>query len=114
MIIEAFILTPFISVPHTRFLCILIFLQYWVSQGNKWCDFCKIYIANNPSSIRTHEFGQRHKDSVAKRLADQRKSNALKEKEKQQALKDMDRIEAVRSEAYSCALHVVFIDVSLS
>ncbi|URE20898.1 U1 zinc finger, partial [Musa troglodytarum] len=36
---------------------------YWVSQGNKWCDFCKIYIANNPLSIRTRELGQRHKDN---------------------------------------------------
>ncbi|THU60047.1 hypothetical protein C4D60_Mb07t08500 [Musa balbisiana] len=43
--------------------------ESWVSQGNKCCDFCKIYIANNPLSIRTHELGQRHKDNVAKRLA---------------------------------------------
>ncbi|CAN4112243.1 unnamed protein product [Withania somnifera] len=21
--------------------------EFWVSQGNKWCDFCKIFIANN-------------------------------------------------------------------
>ncbi|KAL1561034.1 zinc finger protein ZOP1 [Salvia divinorum] len=30
---------------------------------NKWCDTCKIYISNNPASIRNHELGQRHKDS---------------------------------------------------
>lgn len=74
--------------------------EYWVSQGNKWCDFCKIYIANNPASIRTHEFGQRHKDNVAKKLADIRKENASKEKEKQQALKDMERIEAQARRRY--------------
>ncbi|KAI5084705.1 hypothetical protein GOP47_0000874 [Adiantum capillus-veneris] len=79
------------------FLCIV---QYWVSQGNKWCDFCKIYIANNSASIRTHEAGQRHKDNVAKRLNDIRKENASKEKERQQALKDMERIEAQARRSY--------------
>lgn len=74
--------------------------EYWVSQGNKWCDFCKIYIANNSASIRTHEAGQRHKDNVAKRLNDIRKENASKEKEKQQALKDMERIEAQARRSY--------------
>ncbi|KAB2602947.1 hypothetical protein D8674_003952 [Pyrus ussuriensis x Pyrus communis] len=52
--------------------------EYWVSQGNKWCDFGKIYILYNPSSIRNHELGQRHKDNVAKKLADMRKEKACK------------------------------------
>ncbi|KAH9316178.1 hypothetical protein KI387_024805, partial [Taxus chinensis] len=67
---------------------------YWVSQGNKWCDQCKIFISNNPISIRTHELGQRHKDNVTKRLATMRKENIAKEKEKQQAIKDLQQIEA--------------------
>lgn len=70
-------------------------LQYWVSQGNKWCDFCKIYIANNPSSIRNHELGQRHKDNVAKRLASMRKENAAKEKEQKEAAHAFEQIESV-------------------
>ncbi|KAH7297274.1 hypothetical protein KP509_26G063000 [Ceratopteris richardii] len=74
--------------------------EYWVSQGNKWCDFCKIYIANNAASIRTHEAGKRHKENVSKRLNDIRKENASKEKERQQALKDMDRIEAQARRSY--------------
>ncbi|KAF8405076.1 hypothetical protein HHK36_009973 [Tetracentron sinense] len=68
--------------------------EYWVSQGNKWCDFCKIYIANNPLSIRTHELGQRHKDSVAKRLASMRKENAAKDKEQKEAARALEQIEA--------------------
>ncbi|MCO5586572.1 hypothetical protein L7F22_040513 [Adiantum nelumboides] len=78
----------------------LMELLYWVSQGNKWCDFCKIYIANNSASIRTHEAGQRHKDNVAKKLNDIRKENASKEKERQQAMKDMERIEAQARRSY--------------
>lgn len=70
-------------------------VQYWVSQGNKWCDICKIYISNNPSSIRNHELGQRHKDNVEKRLTTMRKDSAAKEKEKKDAAKALEQIEAV-------------------
>jgi len=74
--------------------------EYWVSQGNKWCDQCKIFIANNPLSIRTHEQGQRHKDNVTKRLATIRKENAAKEKEKEQAIKALAQIEAKAKQSY--------------
>ena len=70
-------------------------LQYWVSQGNKWCDTCKIYISNNPASIRNHEIGQRHKDSVAKRLNTMREDKAKKDKELKQAAKVLEQIEVV-------------------
>ena len=40
------------------FFCFIFYFQYWVSQGNKWCDFYKIFISNNPSSIRNHELGK--------------------------------------------------------
>ncbi|KAL5992691.1 hypothetical protein ACLOJK_013610 [Asimina triloba] len=73
---------------------------YWVSQGNKWCDFCKIYIANNPQSIRTHELGQRHKDNVANRIAAIRKENASKEKEQKEAMRVMQQIEARAMRSY--------------
>jgi hypothetical protein len=72
--------------------------QYWVSQGNKWCDFCKIYIANNSFSIRTHELGKRHKDNVTKRLSTMQKESETKEKEQQQAARALQQIEAVSSQ----------------
>ncbi|KAK9166773.1 hypothetical protein Scep_001964 [Stephania cephalantha] len=74
--------------------------EYWVSQGNKWCDFCKIYISNNPLSIRTHELGQRHKDSVAKRLTNMRKEKAEKEKEEKDAARALQQIEAVKKDSF--------------
>ncbi|CAN6459474.1 unnamed protein product [Victoria cruziana] len=74
--------------------------EYWVSQGNKWCDFCKIYIANNPLSIRTHELGQRHKDNVAKRLSAMRKESAAKEKEKKDAARALEHIEVKAKQRY--------------
>ncbi|XP_041012337.1 zinc finger protein ZOP1 [Juglans microcarpa x Juglans regia] len=74
--------------------------EYWVSQGNKWCDFCKIFIANNPSSIRNHELGQRHKDSVAKRLDTMRKEGAAKEKQQKEAARALEQIEAKAKRSY--------------
>lgn len=74
--------------------------EYWVSQGNKWCDFCKIYIANNPVSIRTHELGLRHKDNVAQRLSTMRKESAAKEKEHKEAAKALEQIEEKAKRCY--------------
>ncbi|KAK8971426.1 hypothetical protein KSP40_PGU012663 [Platanthera guangdongensis] len=75
-------------------------VQYWVSQGNKWCDFCKIYIANNSVSIRTHELGLRHKDNVAQRLSTMRKESAAKEKEHKEAAKALEQIEEKAKRCY--------------
>ncbi|KAK7279018.1 hypothetical protein RJT34_24060 [Clitoria ternatea] len=74
--------------------------EYWVSQGNKWCDFCKIYISNNPSSIRNHELGQRHKDNVTKRLAAMRKENIAKEKEQKETERALEQIEVKAQRSY--------------
>ncbi|KAF4366845.1 hypothetical protein CsatB_006117 [Cannabis sativa] len=74
--------------------------EYWVSQGNKWCDFCKIYISNNPSSIRNHELGQRHKDNVSKKIADTRKDKAAKEKEEKEAARLLEQIETKAKRSY--------------
>lgn len=84
--------------------CFSLF-QYWVSQGNKWCDVCKIFISNNPSSIRNHELGQRHKDNVTKRLATMRKDSAAKEKEHKETANALEKIEAVSV----FFLHCIFI-----
>jgi hypothetical protein len=72
-----------------------VIFQYWVSQGNKWCDFCKIFISSNLFSIRTHELGKRHKDNVTKRLATMHKESGAKDKEQQQAARALQQIEAV-------------------
>ncbi|GMP38196.1 hypothetical protein CsSME_00009534 [Camellia sinensis var. sinensis] len=85
--------------------------EYWVSQGNKWCDFCKIYISNNPASIRNHELGQRHKDSVAKRLASMRTEKAAKDKEQKEATRALEQIEASGSMTVLQAITVIKVMV---
>ncbi|CAO2831863.1 unnamed protein product [Amaranthus hypochondriacus] len=74
--------------------------EYWVSQGNKWCDFCKIFLTNNPNTIRNHELGQRHKENVAKRLTDMRKEKAAKEKQEKEAANTLQQIEAKAIRSY--------------
>jgi WW domain-binding protein 4 len=55
----------------------------------------QIYISNNPSSIRNHDLGQRHKDNVAKRLDSMRKEGVAKEKAQKEAAQAIEQIEAV-------------------
>ncbi|KAA8545915.1 hypothetical protein F0562_020634 [Nyssa sinensis] len=74
--------------------------EYWVSQGNKWCDFCKIFISNNPASIRNHELGQRHKDNVSKKLTTMRQDKVAKEKEEKEAARALEQIEAKAKRSY--------------
>lgn len=74
--------------------------EFWVSQGNKWCDFCKIYISNNPGSIRNHELGQRHKDNVAKKLTTMRKDKLEKEKKEKEAARTLEQIEERAKRSY--------------
>ncbi|CAN1307335.1 Zinc finger protein ZOP1 [Linum perenne] len=74
--------------------------EYWVSQGKKWCDFCKIFIANNPSSIRNHDLGQKHKDNVAQRLATMRQDKVAKDKAEKAAASALEQIEAKAKRSY--------------
>lgn len=74
--------------------------EYWVSQGKKWCDLCKIFISNNPSSIKNHELGQRHKDNVTKRLANMREEKVAKDKEKKETARVLTQIEEKASRSY--------------
>ncbi|EFJ31767.1 hypothetical protein SELMODRAFT_440013 [Selaginella moellendorffii] len=72
----------------------IVWAQYWVSQGNKWCEFCRIFIANNAVSIRSHELGLRHKDNVAKKVSKIHKDSINKEKEELRSIKELEHIES--------------------
>ncbi|EYU37706.1 hypothetical protein ABFS83_02G031100 [Erythranthe nasuta] len=74
--------------------------EYWVSQGNKWCDTCKIYISNNPASIRNHELGLKHKENVTKRLNTMREDKAAKDKQEKQTARVLEQIESKAKRSY--------------
>ncbi|KAL4588749.1 hypothetical protein LXL04_001644 [Taraxacum kok-saghyz] len=80
--------------------CNIFVFQYWVSQGKKWCDLCKIFISNNPSSIRNHDLGQRHKDNVTKRLSNMREEKVAKDKKNKETARVLTQIEEKASLSY--------------
>ncbi|XP_018493901.2 uncharacterized protein LOC100900195 [Galendromus occidentalis] len=50
--------------------------EYWVATPKRYCDFCKCYISDDKTVVQVHEQGKRHKENVAKRLADTAKKGS--------------------------------------
>ena len=71
--------------------------DYWKSQGRKFCDFCKCWIADNKPSIDFHEGGKKHKENVSKRLKEIHKNSAKQAKQNKKIEDDIKRMENVRS-----------------
>lgn len=62
------------------YVCIFLRADYWKSQGRKFCDFCRCWIADNKPSIEFHEGGKKHKENVSKRLKEIHKNSAKQAK----------------------------------
>lgn len=75
--------------------------DYWKSQGRKFCDFCKCWIADNKPSIDFHEGGKKHKENVSKRLKEIHKNSAKQAKQNKKIEDDIKRMENVRSFYFS-------------
>lgn len=43
-----------------------LWLQFWKSNAMFWCDYCKVWMNDNPATKATHENGLKHKDMVAR------------------------------------------------
>lgn len=71
--------------------------DYWKSQGRKFCDFCKCWIADNKPSIDFHEGGKKHKENVSKRLKEIHKNSAKQAKQNKKIEGDIKKMENVRS-----------------
>ena len=41
-------------------------MQRWKSNPMFWCEYCKVWLQDNPSAKATHERGMKHTDAVAK------------------------------------------------
>lgn len=42
-------------------------VQFWVSQANHWCEYCKVWLKDTAQSRAVHEKGIKHQENVAKR-----------------------------------------------
>ena len=67
--------------------------EYWVSQARHWCEYCRIYIAGNKSSIAFHENGKKHKEIVELSLRDMRMRGRERRIEQSDLQKELDKIE---------------------
>lgn len=74
--------------------------DYWKSQGRKFCDFCKCWIADNKPSIDFHEGGKKHKENVSKRLKEIHKNSAKQAKQNKKFEDDIKKMENAAMAAY--------------
>ncbi|XP_017798247.1 PREDICTED: WW domain-binding protein 4 isoform X3 [Habropoda laboriosa] len=74
--------------------------DYWKSQGRKFCDFCKCWIADNKPSINFHEGGKKHKENVSKRLKEIHKNSAKQAKQNKKIQDDIKKMENAAMAAY--------------
>ncbi|XP_015171824.1 PREDICTED: WW domain-binding protein 4 isoform X2 [Polistes dominula] len=74
--------------------------DYWKSQGRKFCDFCKCWIADNKPSIDFHEGGKKHKENVCKRLKEIHKNSAKQAKQNKKFEDDLKKMENAGMAAY--------------
>lgn len=82
------------AVRKLRELCVCC-LQFWVSQGQHWCEYCRVWMAKNVATIRHHEMGQGHKAAVAAKLKKLQHDASAQERERRQAEATMGHIEEV-------------------
>ncbi|XP_011564839.3 WW domain-binding protein 4 [Plutella xylostella] len=74
--------------------------EYWKSQGRKYCEFCKCWIADNKVSVSFHENGKRHKEAVAKHISQVTKRSAKDFKQKEKMDDEIKKMEAAAMAAY--------------
>jgi len=55
--------------------------EYWKSNAKKYCDLCKVWMADNKASIKIHEEGSKHQNSVKAKLFQIKKNNEQKSKD---------------------------------
>ncbi|KAF2069353.1 hypothetical protein CYY_009324 [Polysphondylium violaceum] len=71
------------------------------SNNNKhWCNYCKIFIQPNPSSIKSHEEGWKHKNAASKFIADQSRAKKNDDREKKKELFEIQKIQDKAAKSY--------------
>ena len=79
--------------------------EYWVSNKRYWCKYCGISIADDVPSRQQHEGGLRHKGNVERFIRNIYKTGEKRKKEAAEEARDMERIEKVCIDLYSCYSH---------
>ncbi len=74
--------------------------EFWKSIPKYYCEYCNIYITDNPSNRRQHEQGNRHKANVQTFMKHQRKDKLEQEKQENRLNKELQRIEKEAQKAF--------------
>ena len=73
--------------------------EFWVSQKKYWCVLCRVWLADNQQSRRSHEAGSAHQAALNKRLRDARKKEERENKEEEtgRAVANAAETEAIKA-----------------
>ncbi|CAG8458326.1 11221_t:CDS:2 [Ambispora gerdemannii] len=74
--------------------------EFWVSQAKHWCQYCRIYIADNKPSRSMHESGRKHKENVEKFLRNIYRHEEETKKEDDKVKRELQRIEHAAMRQY--------------
>jgi len=67
--------------------------EYWVSTPKQWCIYCKQFIQANKIGLANHEKSEKHKNSVKRYLADNKKKKFDEEQQDRQLQHQIRQIE---------------------
>ncbi|KAK9809284.1 hypothetical protein WJX73_000889 [Symbiochloris irregularis] len=74
--------------------------EFWKSNPMYWCEYCKVWMQDNPQARATHEKGIKHKDNVARKLRQMRQNADKAARDERLATDSMDGIEARARKQY--------------
>lgn len=75
--------------------------DYWKSRDKHWCEYCKTWTQGDPQSIKLHENGKKHQESVKLFFATQKKQKADAVKQQEELAATLASIEAAAKAAHS-------------
>lgn len=87
--------------------------EYWVSQGKHWCEMCKCWLNDTPTSRANHEKGSGHKINVQRRLREMRLKAEAEKHEEADTKEQLERIEEAAELAYQKDLDLLVRSVQL-
>ncbi|PRW58735.1 WW domain-binding 4 [Chlorella sorokiniana] len=68
--------------------------EFWVSQANKWCEYCRVWLKDSAQSWAVHERGAKHQENVARKLREMRQKADQEKKDQAELESSMQRVEA--------------------
>ncbi|CAD7703735.1 unnamed protein product [Ostreobium quekettii] len=78
--------------------------EYWKSNPMYWCQICKVWLQDNVTARSNHERGRRHKENLAKKLRDMRKTADDQITERERVDATLKTIEAKAQAQYEADL----------